>query len=58
MIKKLVRFGNLDPSLRKFFWKKLCDYSSLEESLWDQLGIEDESMNVYRYILELIENEK
>ena len=33
LIKKIVRFGNLDAPLRKFFWRKLCDYSKLEEAL-------------------------
>ena len=29
VIKRLVRFGNLDSSLRLAFWSKLCPYTAL-----------------------------
>ena len=56
-VKKIVRFGNLNSGLRTKFWNKLCYFSGLEDSLREELGLEDGTISVYAHILDLIKEE-
>ena len=57
IIKKVVQYGCLDNKLRQNFWRKLCQYEELEDALREQLGIEDDQVNIYEHIHELISYE-
>lgn len=40
VIKRLVRFGNLDATVRLNFWRKLSQYGQIEEALVEEHGFD------------------
>jgi len=49
-VKKVVRFGNLDSSLRIKFWVKFCPFFQVQQQVREELKVPPEVNNLYQHI--------
>ena len=64
VMKKIVRYGNLDSALRPNYWKRISDQDNLIGEIMDLAGVKlhssrsDQNFSIYETILAKIEAEE